>query len=92
MDIYCPTCAEPFDHDELHSVAEESGSTYAIVSADFRKRGCKAFEAAYGPQTHCVPAENKGQANMIAEVYGLLGDDMDGAASMLDDARYMGLL
>lgn len=91
MDIICPTCTEPFDHDELHSVAEEMGSTYAKVSADFRLRGCKAFEAAYGPQTHCVPADPE-TTNLVAEVYSLLGDDMDGAVSMLDDARAMGLL
>jgi hypothetical protein len=91
MDIYCPICSEPFDHDELHSVAEEGGSTYAAVSADFRKRGCKAFEIAYGPQRQCVPGD-PGTSNLVAEVYGLLGDDMDGAASMLDDARAFGLL
>lgn len=90
MDIYCPTCTEPIDHDELHTVAEELGSTYAAVSADFRKRGCKALAPVYSA-AHCTPG-NAGTANMIAEVYGLLGDDMDGAASLLDDAQSMGLL
>lgn len=91
MDIYCPICTEPFDHDELHAVASEIDSTYAKVAADFRQRGCHAFEEAYGPQRHCQPASPE-TTTLIAEVYDILGDDMDGAASMLEDAQFMGLL
>lgn len=84
MDLYCRICAEPIDNDELHDVAEAIGSTYEAVAADFRTRGCKALEEAHGPQTHCTPGD-PGTSESIATVYDLLGDDMDGAASMFDD-------
>jgi hypothetical protein len=101
MDVYCPICAEPIDNDELHDVAEANKqvapaagtvgavffplpTTYAGVAADFRKRGCKALEAAYGPQPHCKPGDAD-TTEAIATVYDLLGDDMDGAASTLED-------
>jgi hypothetical protein len=38
----------------------------------------------------CVPAD-RGKSNIVSEVYDLLGDDMDGAAAMLEDAELMGL-
>lgn len=88
MDIYCPTCTEPWDNDSLHEEASASGRTYAAVAADFCRQGCKALGEAFGPQPHCqasIPDER------VAAVYGLLGDDMDGAAAMLEDLRGQGL-
>lgn len=90
MDIYCPTCGEPFDNDTLHEVAEEMDSTYAKVAADFRRRGCKALEEAWGPQPHCVPG-NDGRTATASALYELMGDDMDGAAALFEDAEAMGL-
>lgn len=57
---------------------------YREVSADFRKRGCVAIGGG-----ECAPVKPQGDELTAAEkaaiVYDLLGDDMDGAASMLDD-------
>lgn len=48
MDIYCPVCGEPWDNESLHEevalrnqVGEDT--SYAVVSAEFRRDGCKAF-------------------------------------------------
>ena len=76
MDLLCPKCREPWENDYIHDHAAEVGSTYAKVSADFRIRGCEAFGERHGEMT-ADPA--------IAELYDLLGDDMDGAASMFED-------
>lgn len=109
MDHYCVTCGEPWDNDSFHDEAdarkkrkrsnERQGATFTLgitydeVTADFRKRGCKAMVNGFGPQSSCVPQPGtEGRSAVIAEVYELLGDDMDGAASFLEDAENMGLL
>jgi hypothetical protein len=76
MDIRCPQCSEPWDNDYIHDYAEADGSTYAIVSADVRVRGCEAFGERHGALV-ADPA--------IGALYDLLGDDMDGAAAMFED-------
>lgn len=83
MDLYCMTCAEAWDNDSLHEEAEASGRTYREVAADFRKNGCKALSAAFGPQI-CEPTDPE-TSETIGIVYELLGDDMDGDAVELDD-------
>lgn len=71
MDIYCPTCREPWDNDSLHDEAEARkkrkrsnerqgatftlGVTYDAVAADFRTRGCRAMINGFGPQSSCEP-------------------------------------
>jgi hypothetical protein len=85
MDIYCPRCAEPWDNDTFHDVAEEQATTYAKVVADFRARGCVAT----GWTAQC-----EATGSLRAEVSAMLMDlgDMDGAMSDLDDFEYLGLL
>lgn len=80
MDIHCPKCGEPWDNDTLHEAAEEQDSTYQKVAKDFRARGC----AAIGWGT-CTSGTNDDQADRARMVYDLLGDDMDGAASILSE-------
>jgi len=88
MDILCPRCGEPWDNDTIHdevSVRREVGepADYHNVAAEFRLRGCHTFRESIGP---VVCKENDSQAAVTAGVlYDLLGDDMDGAASMLAD-------
>jgi hypothetical protein len=80
MDLICPKCREPWDADELHEVV---GMTYREARNTFTSEGC-------GPvfQTSC-----SGEVDpLVSEVYALLGDDLDGAIAMLDDARFLGLL
>jgi len=83
MDIRCPNCSEPWDHDELHYAAEDRHSTYERVAADFRVRGCPALGGT---------CNRDGRPSVAAQAaYELLGDDMDGAAAMLADADLLGL-
>lgn len=92
MDIYCPVCREPWDNDELHFVAEERGTSYKDVAADFRRRGCEALNSRHFCQicgedeTFCSdPKQHLKRDEFVDAVYDLLGDDMDGAASTFDD-------
>lgn len=107
MDVYCPTCGEPWDMDCLHEETRAqmdandypaygapgySETVYAEcfreVQRDFQTTGCKALEVAYGEQNHCKPKPKTDRldvAGAAAAMYELLGDDMDGAAAMLED-------
>ena len=79
MDVYCPRCGEPCDPDYFHDLAEERGTSYTAVSRDFQTRGCEALG-----EPRC---ERNGsyRAHAAAALYDLCGDDIDGAASVLDD-------
>jgi hypothetical protein len=85
MDIYCPRCGEPWDMDELHFEAEDRAArgdkdaTYESVARDFRRRGC----AALGGQ--CSDSPNTDRAEAASILYDMLGDDLDGAAALLED-------
>jgi len=46
MDINCPKCGEPWDHDELHYI---SGAGYEEASRRFARQGCRLFGAAHNP-------------------------------------------
>ncbi len=80
MDIRCPKCGEPWDHDELHSMYQGSlRLTYSEACREFRKHGCAAFGA------KCSQPPDVEKAAVAGVVYDALGDDMDGAASLMDD-------
>lgn len=87
MDIYCPNCGEPWELDTFHDVAEERGTSWEEAISRFRRDGCVAT----GWCKPCEPRRTmRGEA--MAILGDLLGDDIDGLASMLDDADYLGLL
>lgn len=79
MDLYCKRCGEPWDNDEFHYVAEERGTTYSEVASNFRSNGCAAVT---GKLCDRVDTE---RGAIAGAMYDLLGDDMDGAAAMIDD-------
>lgn len=120
MDIYCPTCGEPWEMESLHEEAQERyeipyynylpgydtgilgqgtkeknpnydseayQKVYQQVSAEFRREGCKALKS-FG-NMNCKPKERDSEDLTMAEaasaMYDILGDDMDGAAAMLED-------
>lgn len=86
MDIYCPKCGEPWDNDELHHEAEDNDSDYETVAKNFRRRGCEVFGFQHGDadyEVNGMPASTAASA-----LYELLGDDMDGAAAMMEDLGY----
>lgn len=82
MDIYCPKCAEPTDQDELHYV---DGKTYDQAAKAFRLDGCKVLGFTCNPRT-----TNSFKAQASYAMFELLGDDMDGATSLMDDFESMG--
>lgn len=88
MDVYCPVsgCAEPVDMDYFHDVAEDTGQTYTQVTRDFAVRGCEALG-----DTHNMKDGASWRGEAASALYDLMGDDMDGVASMLEDAEYFGM-
>lgn len=87
MDVYCKFCNEPVDVYEFHDIAEEQEVTYDDVYAAFRTSGCEALGS-----KHNGSAIDRERAMKLDALYDLLGDDVDGAASMIDDFEYVGLL
>ena len=87
MDLMCPKCGEPWDNDTFHEAAEEQDKTYAQVTADFRSRGCVAigWGKCSTPSTEVDPTWGVTRQEAAAALYDMLGDDMDGAAAMLED-------
>lgn len=92
MDIICPKCGEPVDHDEIHEYVAEynrtsavgNETTYDLIAAEFRRVGCEALGMKHNTDTQ-RPIEAKVQAVAARGVYDALGDDMDGAAAMFTD-------
>lgn len=89
-DIYCSKCGEPWDTYTFHDIAEENGTDYRTEIRAFQARGCEAT----GWGRCSAPAENVDQTfglrpqDAAAAMYDLLGDDIDGAAAMLEDMRF----
>ena len=83
MDIYCPKCAEPLDMDELHYI---DGLGFDAARKAFYADGCA------GIGFTCSAGGGGLRADAAAAMYDLLGDDIDGAAAMLDDLEYLGML
>jgi len=76
MDIYCRHCGEAWDHDSLHEQAEYTGLTYEFVAKEFRKNGCSALGSV---------CNGNNAKKEIGILYDVLGNDMDAAASMLEE-------
>lgn len=59
---------------------------YNVVAQEFREKGCAAFTS-FGAKCSARKADEG-----IKSIYDLLGDDMDGAESMIEDMEFLGLL
>ncbi len=87
MDIQCVKCGEPWDMDCLHDAVAERGlghlrgdayeREFRKVSAEFRKLGCSVLGGRCPEGVKAHPG--------VAVAYDVFGDDLDGAASMLED-------
>ena len=86
MDVYCPRCAEPCDIDEFHYVDDMTFDQARTTFFD-RSKGCGVL---FGGKP-CTP-DNSLRAEASAALSDILGDDVDGIASMLDDFEYIGML
>lgn len=86
MDIYCPKsgCAEPVDNDYLHDLVEEGKyPDYTAALHAFQQKGCEALG-----DTHNV-GNDSGRAEAMDAMFDLLGDDVDGAAAMMEDYAHL---
>jgi hypothetical protein len=99
MDIYCPKCGEPWDIDSLHGEVEvrladfpnhsSYEKTFEIVRKDFYRRGCPAVSGRCStPDTTTDSTFGLTRAEASSSLMEMLGDDIDGVASMLDDMRF----
>jgi len=86
MDIYCPKCSEPWDIDCIHEIADLHETTYSEARDRFRSEGCVALGTRHNNDT----GSDDLRALATAALMDLMGDDMDGVASMLDDIDYVG--
>lgn len=90
MDIYCPVCAEPWDNDTLHEYAEENDSTYNKVYRAFMNDGCGVAFATWNIDT-CEKVDNM-TTSLMSVLVDIMGDDVDGIMSGMEDAREWGLI
>ena len=82
MDIRCTVCADSIEMDYLHEVPDKN---FDQAFADFKTDGCT------GIGLECSPTDGRRFDPVAAAVYDMMGDDIDGAASMFEDAMDMGL-
>lgn len=81
--------------------SDDYQKVFKKVQHDFQTQGCKALRIAYGPQDGCrKPTESElaeierdktfglTRAEASSALYDILGDDMDGAAAMLEDMGF----
>ena len=86
MDIRCPICGEPWEIETLHDEADWTNETFDKVRKRFYSDGCgKVFGVS-------CERSNDNAATLAALAHEVMGDDVDGIASMLEDAEYMGLI
>lgn len=83
MDIRCRKCGEPIDMDELHDIAADMGTTYNHVRNAFAQYGCAALGMT------CNENADRGLAAISGALFDILGDDIDGVASELEDWEYL---
>lgn len=108
MDIRCPVCGEPWDMDCIHEEVEYRypdkpwynadgkynqqiyDTYYKPTLREFGQKGCEALTAFGG--THNELSKDDNSAKLSSMLFDVLGDDIDGIASELDDAEYLGLI
>lgn len=79
-----------------HSDQKEYDPLYSQMRNEFASKGCRAFTCYYPDSGGwCKPANDpKAQfrAELSAAMYELMGDDLDGVASMMEDYESMGMI
>lgn len=93
MDIKCPICAEPWEMDSLHEVAEILGTSFNTERNRFRKWGCAAIvEGWEGRRAYERVCEQTEKGQILAALMDLAGEDIDGYAADVEDFEYLGML
>lgn len=101
----CPICLEPWETDTLHDMIAEAhpdkpwydkdrnyndklySKFFKEAHTEFQKKGCEYFGTSHGDIN--PSAEQKA---IVAIAYEIMGDDVDGIESALDDAEWLGFL
>lgn len=69
---------------------------YSQIRNEFATKGCRAFTFGYSDGNDWCKPSNDPKAQFRAELasamYDLMGDDLDGVASMMDDYDMMGMI
>lgn len=97
MDIYCPRCGEPWDIDSIHeevTYRQELGETMVSfygIHRDFARRGCLALTVFGVSEADCRRDTGNARAMASGVLMDILGDDIDGVASLMDDASALGM-
>lgn len=71
-----------------HNQQEYENRYYNEIRLDFYGRGCKAMTWIGGNKDYCKPKAG-GKALLASAAYDIMGDDLDGAAAMMEDYAYM---
>lgn len=89
------------DHDDYNTASPKYQEYRAVYDAyytkvrnEFYAKGCNAMYAfSGGPNSWCKPDTSPGMTRGMAmsALASIMGDDLDGIASMMDDAEYMGM-
>lgn len=80
-DIFCAVCAEPWDMDSIHDIAEERELSYNDARKLFREQGCKALGTSHN-DTKLASGEALAGYAVLAD---FLGDDVDALVSLSED-------
>lgn len=78
MDLYCKRCGEPWDY-------------YGVMHGDLTDEERERFRQGEGcPACFGKPVEKKPfRAELATVMEDILGDDLDGVASEMEDAEYL---
>lgn len=89
MDIYCVRCGEPTDIYELHDRADRAGASFTMVQNEYYTRGCEALGYPKCEREDALGGDGRISASLaMSTMVDLLGDDIDGIASMMEDLGY----
>ena len=105
MDVRCSRCGEPWDTDCLHDeisyrnpqkpwidkngnfLNEVYDKYFQPLRREFRLRGCASLTSYSSGECTRTPS-----ASIYGELWDFAGDDIDFAASMMEDAERYGLV
>ena len=95
MDIKCKHCGEPWDMAELHDMLDETKDAvlpFKKARALFYRYGCGAFQNQPAEKCEHEPIESAATLANIDILQDLMGDDVDGLASMTEDFETVSIL
>lgn len=96
MNLYCQRCDEPWDvcyvgdgSMDQDSKAEGEETVKGMIPSEAFKAGIGCPACKWGKN---APKQQSMRGLAMGAMAEMLGDDIDGMASMMDDFEYMGML